>query len=233
MHKLIILFILLYIRTFTLYGQSIEIIYELTRDGTELEKSLNKIDKSTLTLSQQNFLEKMVINDKTTKHIFQMNWSDGRSSYLFKRSERIEGIEPITTQYNFIDYYKDIKLGKYIGISSMMRANEQVEESLFTIKDWTIDNTSKRIICGYETTKAVHKDGKKVAWFTTKIPISEGPEQYSGLPGIILMLESLHVGNVLTAKTISQKANSTMIELPNREKKLTFDQYKSKLSPRN
>lgn len=54
MHKLIILFIFLYIRTFTLYGQSIEIIYELTSDGTELEKSLNKIDKSTLTISQQN-----------------------------------------------------------------------------------------------------------------------------------------------------------------------------------
>ncbi len=233
MHKLTLLFILLSIQLFTLYGQSIEIIYELTSDGTELEKSLNKIDKSTLTLSQQKFLEKMVIGDKTTKHVFHLHWSGGRSSYLFKESERTEDTAPSTMQTTFIDYYKDINSGKYIGISSMMRANEQVEGDLLTIKDWTIDNTSKSVICGYETIKAIHKDGKRVAWFTTKIPISEGPEQYSGLPGIILMLESLHVGKTITAKTVTQKATNTVITLPNREKKLTFEQYKGKLSSQN
>lgn len=233
MYKLALLFIFLSIQSFTFYGQSVEIIYELTSDGTELEKSLNKIDKSTLSTSQKVFLEKMVDDDRTTKHIFYLYWSGGRSSYLFKASERAENAAPTTIQNTFIDYYKDANSGKYIGISSMMRANEQVEGSLLTIKDWTIDNTIKKVICGYETTKAVHKDGKRVAWFTTKIPISEGPEQYSGLPGIILMLESLHVGKTITAKTVTQKVTSTVIALPNREKKLTFEQYKGKLSSQN
>ena len=64
---------------------------------------------------------------------------------------------------------------------------------------WQITKESK-IINGYKAIKATTDSyelkkndnfyfGKAIAWFTTEIPIPLGPARYSGLPGLILLVE--------------------------------------------
>lgn len=52
---------------------------------------------------------------------------------------------------------------------------------------WKIEDESK-VINGYNCQKAITKYGKKdiTAWFTTEIPISEGPYTFKGLPGLVV-----------------------------------------------
>lgn len=56
--------------------------------------------------------------------------------------------------------------------------------------DWKIENETKTL-GNYTLQKATTHFGGRVwtAWFTTEIPISEGPYKFRGLPGLILLVE--------------------------------------------
>lgn len=58
------------------------------------------------------------------------------------------------------------------------------------LMDWKIESKNKTIL-GYNCQKAVVKYGGRswTAWFTTDIPLSEGPWIFKGLPGLILEVE--------------------------------------------
>ncbi|HCN52175.1 MAG TPA: hypothetical protein DIT10_24370 [Chryseobacterium sp.] len=53
--------------------------------------------------------------------------------------------------------------------------------------NWQVENTRKKIN-GFDCQKAIADYGNKkiTAWFTSEIPISEGPYTFKGLPGLVL-----------------------------------------------
>jgi GLPGLI family protein len=65
-----------------------------------------------------------------------------------------------------------------------------------------------------------------VAWFTPEIQVSQGPENYFGLPGLILEVQSR--GRVLICDKIelNPSANPVKIERPKRGKLITQDEFK-------
>jgi GLPGLI family protein len=65
-----------------------------------------------------------------------------------------------------------------------------------------------------------------VAWFTPEIQVSQGPENYFGLPGLILEVNSR--GRVLICDKIelNPSANPVKIERPKRGKLITQDEFK-------
>jgi GLPGLI family protein len=65
-----------------------------------------------------------------------------------------------------------------------------------------------------------------VAWFTPEIQVSQGPENYFGLPGLILEVHSR--GRVLICDKIelNPSANPVKIERPKRGKLITQDEFK-------
>ncbi len=76
---------------------------------------------------------------------------------------------------------------------------------------WKITNETKEIN-GYKVQKAITKsfeqslsypDGDAIAWFTTEIPISSGPERYYGLPGLIIRLEFTKDSQIIYLKSIN------------------------------
>jgi GLPGLI family protein len=56
--------------------------------------------------------------------------------------------------------------------------------------EWSITNEKKNML-GFECTKAVakNKDYLISVWFTDKIPVSSGPANYFGLPGLVVWAE--------------------------------------------
>lgn len=51
--------------------------------------------------------------------------------------------------------------------------------------NWNITSETKTIL-GYSCTKATSASGALMVWFTPGIPTNQGPENYTGLPGLIL-----------------------------------------------
>lgn len=73
--------------------------------------------------------------------------------------------------------------------------------------------------------KEVDDTSTIVAWFTTDIPVSAGPEVQGQLPGLILSLETNNGRTVYTALEISPKADTGAIKEPTKGKKVTSDEF--------
>lgn len=63
------------------------------------------------------------------------------------------------------------------------------------------------------------------AWYCPDLPYSFGPKGYSGLPGLIFELQDRNV--VFGIENIKLFDEKTNIELPNKGKKITFEEYES------
>lgn len=59
--------------------------------------------------------------------------------------------------------------------------------------NWNLKANSDTIILGYKCQKAYTKYAGRdyVAWYTTDIPISDGPHKFQGLPGLIVKIHDL------------------------------------------
>ncbi|PNP94704.1 hypothetical protein BFS16_07440 [Hoylesella timonensis] len=89
-----------------------------------------------------------------------------------------------------IEVFKDYKLKKItINCRNMMKEVYQYIEPYPINFNWQLDIEKKKIL-GYTCQKAKcsFRGRNYVAWFTSEIPISEGPYKFSGLPGLILQI---------------------------------------------
>ena len=141
---------------------------------------------------------------------------------ISKGGTKIDTIKATLKEYNFdyetivtnakptkTLYYKDLQEKNFERVSIANNKETFVKDKLPEIK-WTITKETK-IIEGYECTKATANKTivgyplKLVAWFCVKIPVSDGPFEYIGLPGFIL--EFSYEG-LSTTKFINLKYNS-------------------------
>lgn len=88
------------------------------------------------------------------------------------------------------DYYiyKRIPEGKLSFTRKIVKDNFKYIEDLDKIK-WNIDADTKKIN-SYKVQKATtdYAGRNYTAWFTSEIPISDGPYKFNGLPGLILKI---------------------------------------------
>ncbi|MDR0995453.1 MAG: GLPGLI family protein, partial [Tannerella sp.] len=73
-------------------------------------------------------------------------------------------------------------------------------------QDWKIGAATKKIL-GYDCTEATcsYRGRDYVAWFTTAIPLKDGPWMFGGLPGLILAIHDTQNQYVFRCIGISQK----------------------------
>ena len=70
----------------------------------------------------------------------------------------------------------------------------------------------------------IPKEVEVTAWFTPQIPVSNGPGEYAGLPGLILEL-NVYRTTLLCSKIVMNPKESEKIEPPTKGKKVTREEY--------
>jgi GLPGLI family protein len=106
------------------------------------------------------------------------------------------------TRFNF-KIYKNYPSDKITVLDRIVTEKYRYTEpkNLF---NWTI-TSEKATIAGYNCQKATTEFGgrKYEAWFTSEVPVSEGPYKFSGLPGLIVKVSDTR--NHYTFELISLK----------------------------
>lgn len=104
-----------------------------------------------------------------------------------------------------------------------------ITDSLY-VPAWKIKNNIKEIaghICMNATTYDSIRKQSIEAWFALDIPLSSGPDRFSGLPGLILEVEINNGAMILSAEKIESLADNKVFDIPKKVKgkKININQY--------
>jgi GLPGLI family protein len=115
--------------------------------------------------------------------------------------------------------------------------NETVEQKEFlgkkflikgNVKDhqWKLTGKSKMVL-DYPCQQAILQDTSQqvTAWFAPTIPWQLGPQDFHGLPGLILELEMADTDRVIKATNISMEPIEQKLEKPKKGKAVTQDEF--------
>jgi len=148
-----------------------------------LKDSLKPNDKST-------DLQILQIGKNLSKYYSQyaLDYNHFITNYLKKNPDAVPNIKE-KGAWRF-ELFKNYPQGKetVTDIASMLFGNYMYEEDL-PVLNWKIAN-EKQTILSYNCQKATvsFRGREYIAWFTSDIPIPNGPWKFGGLPGLILKL---------------------------------------------
>jgi GLPGLI family protein len=161
----------------TLDSAYIKCVYELTylRDSSK-------------TNSQLTDIQTLFVGKTVSKYYSQKKLDHNVS--VREHNRRLEAYPSFPDGVWSFELFKNYPQGKVTvsDIGSILNGNFVYEESL-PVFDWTIEPETQTIQ-SYNCQKATmsFRGRSFIAWFTTDIPISNGPWQFGGLPGLILKL---------------------------------------------
>ena len=95
-------------------------------------------------------------------------------------------------------------------------------------QQWKIADGQKQVL-DYLCLKAVYTDSADtyIAWFTPQIPISNGPAEFAGLPGMILELDMNDGGRTITAVEVTEgEVAKDILKEPKKGKEVTSEEYR-------
>jgi GLPGLI family protein len=155
----------------------------------------------------------------TDKSIYEIDHLNSfRDSY-----SKQEGANQITfgisaRENDFV--YKDFHKQEMFYSDRVIMQRFDVKDSL-QLMEWTLNNRYKDIL-GYscQEATALHRGRFYIAYFTTEIPVPNGPWQFHGLPGVILKVYSLDNVFKIEATSIEIKNESIEINNPFKDKDL-------------
>ena len=138
--------------------------------------------------------------DKNKIDYFDLYFNDTISAFKPVESELREKMSWATSK-NVV--YQNFKTCKRFTIKTIWGEALNINDSLFERK-WKI-TSSTRNIAGYNCRKAIWKvnDSTRIyAWYAQELEVSTGPENFNGLPGLILGLATEDGGVVYFAKKV-------------------------------
>jgi len=139
--------------------------------------------------------------------------------------------------------YKNMESQSYIEEQDLMGKGFLVKDSLTTM-DWELTGKTKQIgnyACqeakyrriidakrfstGMEEMETVKDTVSITAWFTPQIPVSHGPNQYWGLPGLILEVQN-EGSTIICQKIVLNPSDEPVeIEVPNKGKEVNRKEF--------
>jgi len=79
------------------------------------------------------------------------------------------------------------------------------------------------------TTPMKPKETELVVWYAENIPVSVGPDNYSGLPGVIMEMDLDNGATVTTAVEVSAKYPKKELVQPTKGEKMTRAQFQENM----
>ncbi|MGC4130584.1 MAG: GLPGLI family protein [Bergeyella sp.] len=206
MKKLILFFLLTSIDIFSQkidFDSHTQFIYDLEYQTDSLN-------------TDSKFSETLILYIGNNKSIFQSEKKamidSIMASTLFQSSPQNLNYKPFFRVNNVI--LKDLTKDEIIFSEILDKVNMGYKENISEIMNWKLENESKEIL-GYKCKKATtyFRGRNYVAWYTEKIPISNGPYKFGGLPGLILELSDVKLN-----------FHYKLIQIINKPKKILYDE---------
>lgn len=186
----------------------------------------------------------LIHGDKTSEFLSYIKFkNDSTKTATVKEFKKI-GIGSMSFNYK----YGESKFNEVVfknHITKEILFEKQLYNKLFVIKNdcaisWKI-NSGKDKHLGYSVQQARTEFGgrKWIAWFTTEIPVQDGPYKFSGLPGLILKLNDSDNDFVYEMKSITKEFNdisernygtNNIIKISNEKWLKVWENYKKRPS---
>jgi GLPGLI family protein len=207
------------------------VTYETTMEAfneKKLDSVYQTINKDKSKKKMNSYLKDMFRNVESVNAFLEFNHQES----LYKLETKLQNDSKSKFNLNRIlaggddIYYSNGKDKEYYYESSIFGELLLIE---MKPKKWKITQESKKI-GNYVCYKAIdveseNKVKKPIAWFTPLIPVSFGPKEYSGLPGLVLEVEM--AGSTITAtKIILNPTEEIVIKKPSKGKKITAEAYR-------
>lgn len=125
-----------------------------------------------------------------------------------------------------VETYKNLTTGKMVESRELGPKKYIIEDSIRSYK-WTVTGENK-LIGKYNCTRATAVSTEKreiIAWFTTEIPVSGGPEAFGGLPGMILELNFDQNGIIYSLMEVTEQLNQSLVKAPSGGKKISRAEF--------
>lgn len=163
---------------------------------------------------------------KSLEKTYVLTFAKNESTY--KEEEKLDEINSIVSvSDNVSNLYKNLKTKQYYQTKELLGKIFLIKDSLSTY-NWELKSETKKI-GEYLCHKAVlrnedvtSEEPKLEVWYTLNIPISNGPEELWGLPGLILEVKEGNI-QLLCTKIILNK--DVKIKVPRRGKKINKKEY--------
>jgi len=164
------------------------------------------------------------------------NFSQGEQYKNIKENALVQSQEFYGKQFLVKDKLQTIewKMGtesKQIGQYLCFKATASVPTSELTWYDFSWSNLSQASVQQTDSTGVQPKEPEikmteVEAWYTPQIPVSHGPGEYWGLPGLILEVSA---GNttMLCSKIVMNPDEKIKIEAPDKGKEITKSEYQA------
>ncbi len=204
-------------------------------------------------------IERMMPQSRTDR--FELNFAGNRSIWKHVEDDnvpdeitgggggvQIKMIAPGMDDISFFDFNKGLKVEQKDFMGKQFLVSDSIRKLNWKLTDETKDilgHTCRKAVAqkigkhstmnienGKMERKEVEDTSAIVAWFTTDIPVSAGPEVQGQLPGLILLLDMGDGKVVYQAKEISAQADVAAIKEPVKGKKVTpagFNDERNKL----
>ena len=245
--KNITLIITVFIFTFSLNAQNFS--------GKATYKTHRKVniklgeDKETSSSMQKMIQEQMKKHFQRTYHLnFNQNESTYRQEAQLKAPQASNGVRimSIGGTSNSDILYKNIKENRYTNKTEISSKRFLIQDKLPKY-EWEMSGETKTIgkyTC-YKATKTRTREQSSLindeetqktvtitttAWYTPEIPISNGPEMFGGLPGLILEIQD-GKQTIVCSEIVLNPTEKTEIIEPTKGKKITqvkFDEIMDK-----
>lgn len=229
MKKIILVSLLMLVVQKKVVAQGYTIIYEkeVNQDGNnQLDKITDpairkQVEAQLRKVSMFELLHKENVSTFSKQEIDE-NKSDNSMSLQDEQSSNIKVID-MTGEGKSAILYKDLSNKSYLKSTYLLGKAFLVKDMLPTY-NWELLNETKTIgnyVCKKATT--TYNSKEVIAWYASSIPLSDGPDEYYGLPGLIVELTD--GGTSYNALSVKETSDISITK-PSKGKKVTKAKYK-------
>lgn len=192
-----------------------------TAEPAEIKTEMMQLDTDRKGSTYYSY--KKFVADSTTRADLEKQMRSGTNSFSISRQEGAGDVA-----YSVTKTYPDYQVVLHTPISSDLYKIPETQKP-----EWNI-LAEKEKIGEYNVQKATANFGGRTwtAWFTTEIPIQDGPYKFYGLPGLIVKIQDQNGSHIMTLvgnRTVKKKEEQE-IQLPEAASALGYNRKEIEVS---